>query len=86
MQTGDPLDSLRSFLEDLDNAVVVACRLVREGHRIDLTGFEAQVGLLCAKALDLPVEQGRSIRPDLVRLRTRVEALTTDLLAAHTDA
>lgn len=71
--------SLRSFLEDLENAAAVATTLVRDGHLIDLDGFDAQVGLLCAKALDLPTEQGRLMRPDLLRLRGRLETLDAAL-------
>ena len=76
------LASLRSFLEDLENAAAVATTLVRDGHLIDLDGFDAQVGLLCAKALDLPTEQGRLIRPELMRLRERLETLDASLRAA----
>ena len=76
------LRALRSFLEDLENATAIATTLVRDGHLIDLTDFDAQVGLLCAKALDLPTEQGRLIRPELMRLRERLETLDASLRAA----
>ena len=74
--------ALRSFLEDLENAAAIATTLVRDGHLIDLDGFDAQVGLLCAKALDLPTEQGRLMRPDLLRLRGRLETLDAALKAS----
>jgi hypothetical protein len=44
-----------------------------------MTGFDAQVGLLCAKTLDLPIEQGRLMRAGLVRLREKLETLDTTL-------
>lgn len=74
--------TLLSFLEDLENAAAIATTLVRDGHLIDLDGFDAQVGLLCAKALDLPTEQGRLMRPDLLRLRGRLETLDAALKAS----
>lgn len=74
--------SLRSFLEDLENAAAIATTLVRDGHLIDLDGFDVQVGLLCAKALDLPTEQGRLMRPDLLRLCGRLETLDAALKAS----
>ncbi len=73
--TDTGLTELRSFLEDLENAVTVATTLVHDGHRIDLEDFDSQVGLLCAKALDLPDDQGRLLRTDLMRLREKLEVL-----------
>lgn len=71
--------ALRSFLEDLENATAVATTFVRDGHMIDLADFDAQVGLLCAKTLDLPSDQGRLMRPELMRLREKLEALEATL-------
>jgi hypothetical protein len=75
------LAALRSFLEDLENTAAVAATLLRQGHRIDLTGLDAQVGLLCAKALDLPMQQGRDIRADLLRLHGTMARLEGGLAA-----
>ena len=84
MQTNgtEPLSSLRSFLEDLGNTISIARTLVQDGHQVDLAGFDLQVGLLCAKALDLPPEQGRSLRPDLEELLSSVDALAACLTAS----
>lgn len=82
MRTDPPhpgLAELRSFLEDLENAAAIATTLVRRGHRIDLGDFNSQVGLLCAKALDLPESQGRLVRPGLLRLREKLEVLELSL-------
>ncbi len=73
------LAELRSFLEDLENAAAIATTLVREGHLIDLGDFDSQVGLLCAKALDLPDSQGKLVRPGLLRLREKLETLELSL-------
>ncbi len=84
MQTNgtDPLTSLRSFMEDLRNTISIAHTLVRDGHRVDLAGFDLQVGLLCAKALDLPPEQGRAVRPDLEDLLGSVDGLVACLMTS----
>ena len=66
---------MRSFIEDLTNTIVVARQLLDLGQTIDLTGFDGQIGLLCAKALDLPPKDGRSVRADLIALLTDVESL-----------
>lgn len=77
--TAAGLLALRSFLEDLENATAIATTLAREGHPIDLDGFAGQIGLLCAKALDLPLEQGLTMRPALLRLREKLETLEHSL-------
>jgi hypothetical protein len=79
MQSTDhemPLASLRSFMEDLANAITVARTLVDAGHPIDLTGFDRMVGLLCAQTLDLPLEDARALREDLIELLAAVDALS----------
>ena len=47
------------------------------------TRFEDQVGLVCAKALDLPPAEGRLMRGDLMALLARTEALSVALLHAR---
>jgi hypothetical protein len=71
-----PLHALRSYLEDLNNSIVVARTLLERGHTVDLTGFDDLVGLLCAKALDLPPDQGRVVRSDLIALAAAVDDLS----------
>jgi hypothetical protein len=78
MQSDDhaaPLASLRSFLEDLENAITVARTLIEDGHAVDLTGFDRLVGLLCAQTLDLPPEDAVALRDELVGLLAAVDAL-----------
>ncbi len=84
MQTNgnEPLTSLRSFLEDLSNTISIARTSVRDGHQVNLEGFDLQAGLLCAKALDLPPEQGRVVRPDMEELLQSVDALAACLSAS----
>ncbi|MDR3538899.1 MAG: hypothetical protein P4L71_20560 [Acetobacteraceae bacterium] len=77
-----PQDALLSFLEDMSNTMVIVHRLIDDGRTVDLTGLDAQIGLLCAKALDLPAEQGRFVRPALISLLRKVDSVST-ALAAH---
>jgi hypothetical protein len=60
----------------------IACALAESGRAIDLTGLDHQVGLLCAKSLDLPPDEGRCVRPRLIALSGAMEALSR-ALAAH---
>ena len=66
--------------EALADGVSATLRIARgliEGHRqVDLAGLEAMVGWLCARALDLPPEQGRALRPRLALLLTELDDLT----------
>jgi hypothetical protein len=67
--------SVRALAEELTRVVGVARALLLADRDIDLTGLESQVGLLCAKTLDLPPEEGRRLRPWLVALSGAVEGL-----------
>jgi hypothetical protein len=55
----------------------IARLLVESDRRVDLTGLDRGVGLLCAKSLDLPPELGRALRPHLKALRDEIDTLTT---------
>jgi len=79
----EPLKELRAFTDGVTQTLGVARGLIEAGRHVDLTGLEDQVGLLCAKALDLPPAEGRAIRGDLAVLLKRVEALSAALLYAH---
>jgi hypothetical protein len=66
--------------EALAEGVSATLRIVRgliAGHRqVDLAGLDAMVGLLCARTLDLPPEQGRALRPRLLLLLAELDGLT----------
>jgi hypothetical protein len=53
----------------------MARALAASGRRIDLAGLETSVGLLCAKSLDLPPEEGRQMRIVLVTILQEIDAL-----------
>jgi hypothetical protein len=76
-----PIDAVRVFAEEVTKLVGVARALVEAGRDVDLAGLDSQVGLLCAKTLDLPPDEGRRVRPRLIALSGTVEALSRALSA-----
>jgi hypothetical protein len=77
----EPLAAVRAVADELTDMVGVARALASSGRIVDLTGFDQQVGLLCAKVLDLPPEVGRQLRPRLIVLSGALEALSRELAA-----
>jgi hypothetical protein len=77
-----PIGAVRTLAEDLTGLIGVAQALVEAGRAIDLSGLDSQIGLLCAKTLDLPPDEGRRVRPRLIALSGSVEALSR-ALATH---
>jgi hypothetical protein len=80
-ETETPADAVRALAEELTKVVTLAKVFVNSGHKVDLTGLDDQVGLLCAKSLDLPPDEGRRLRPRLIALSGSMEALTRALVA-----
>jgi hypothetical protein len=50
--------AVRDFAEHLKSVVDTACALVASNRDVDLTGLDREIGLLCAKSLDLPPRRG----------------------------
>ena len=78
----DQIAAVHALAEELTKTIDLACALGECGRAIDLTGFDRQIGLLCAKSLDLPPDEGRCMRPRLVALCGAIDALSR-LLATH---
>jgi hypothetical protein len=74
-QGAPPFDAAHALASGLVNALRLARAMAETGRPLDLRGLEEPVGLLCAKALDLPPEQGRALRPALLSLLAEAEAL-----------
>ena len=70
--------------EGLARTVCIARVLVENGRTVDMTGLDRGVGLLCAKALDLPLNIGRNLRPQLIALLVAVDQLKEALHAPST--
>ena len=77
----DPIAAVRALATELTKTIGIACALAESGRAIDLTGLDHQVGLLCAKSLDLPPDEGRRVRPRLMVLSGAMEALSRALTA-----
>lgn len=61
------------------NTVDMAAGLTMGGRRVDVTGLDRAVGLLCAKALDLPPTEGQAACVGLFALLTQIDALSLAL-------
>jgi hypothetical protein len=68
-----------SMSEGLGRTICIARVLVDNGRTVDMAGLDLGIGLLCAKALDLPPADGRTLRPYLLALREEVDRLTEAL-------
>ncbi len=65
------------------NTVDMAAGLAIGGRRVDVTGLDHAVGLLCAKALDLPPAEGHAACAGLFALLTQIDALSLALRAIN---
>ena len=72
----DPVQALTVYIEDLKKTIALATTLTHAGRKVDLSGLEHSVGIVCAKALDLMPDQGRTLRPALVALAAALDALS----------
>jgi hypothetical protein len=77
-----PTAAVRTLAQELIRLVDVARVLVDSDRVVDLAGLDHQVGLLCAKTLDLPPDEGRRMRPRMIALLGSVEGLSR-AFAAH---
>ncbi len=73
------LANVRELAQAIAGTLRVARALAASGRRVDLAGLEEPVGLLCAKSLDLPPDQGRQMRIVLIDLRRELDALLETL-------
>jgi hypothetical protein len=73
--TLQPADRAASQAQALLATLSIARTLVQSRRRIDLAGLDQEVGRLCAATLDLPIEQGRTLRPQLAAVLAELDAL-----------
>lgn len=67
------------MIDGATSTLRVARGLLENGRRVDLEGLDRVIGVLCARALDLPPEEGRAIRPRLALLLADLDALSLAL-------
>lgn len=75
----DAVTEVAALSHAVQHTVEMAAGLTGGGRRVDLAGLDHAVGLLCAKALDLPAVDSRSARAALVALLTELDALSLAL-------
>ncbi len=77
----DAASELAGLSKDLHDTVNLAAGLAAGGRRVDVAGLDRSVGLLCAKALDLPPVEGHAACALLFSLLDRIDALGVALRA-----
>ena len=77
----DSLAAVRAMAHELTETVGMARALASCGRVVDLTGLDQQIGLLCAKSLDLAPDEGRGLRPHLIVLSVAMDTLSLVLAA-----
>ncbi|MBC7637882.1 MAG: hypothetical protein H7251_20035 [Acetobacteraceae bacterium] len=60
----------------------IARLLLNAGRQVDIQGLDRVVGILCARALDLPPDQGRLVRPSLAILLIELDTLSVAMNAS----
>ncbi len=73
------VEQTRAGVAALRRTVALARTLAAAGRPIDLAGLDGQVGLICARALDLPPQHGRAMRESLEALLVEVDGLAAAL-------
>ena len=77
------LQTAIGMVEGLARTACIARMLLEHGRVVDMAGLDRGVGLACARALDLPPESGRQLRPHLVSLLAETDRLTQALREAE---
>ena len=80
--THDPFEAVAVHAAALEGTVKLARELVLAQRAVDLSGLDRDVGLLCARAFDLPPEQGSRAGLLLRTLAAAVDSLTSALKEA----
>lgn len=73
--------TVAALADNVTGIIGIARALAMCDRPVDLSGLNAMAGLLCAKALDLPPDRGRLLRPKLALLRNDLDALSAALRA-----
>lgn len=77
--TFDPEAEVLALSAQTARLIAVSQALVSARRHVDLDGLQAQVGLLCAKALDLPPAQTGFLKLELQQLVRLTDGLMTSL-------
>lgn len=75
----DPEVEVLAFAEQTARMVAVTQALVASQRHVDIGGLQNQVGLLCAKALDLPPSKTGFLKLELRRLVSSLDLLNATM-------
>lgn len=67
--------AVHALADSLSKTIRLSRAFACADRPVDLAGLESGIGLLCAKALDLPPDRGRLLRPRLILLRQELDEL-----------
>lgn len=70
-----PIERTRAGAASLSHTAALARTFAMAGRPVDLTGLDGQVGLVCARVLDLSPDEGRALRGNLEGLMAEIDAL-----------
>lgn len=76
------LTAVSTMAESLMQSLRLARALAGRDRPVELDGMQESIGLLCAKALDLAPDDGRTVRVALIALREELDQLSATLRAA----
>ena len=76
------VDAVIALADGVANTIRLARALADTQRTINLDGLPNMIGLLCARALDLPPEHGRTLRGRLLELDRDLAALTLTIAPA----
>jgi hypothetical protein len=75
----DPVAQIVALAEQVSRMLAIAGALAASRRRVDLDGLQNNVGLLCARALDLPPQEAGLARAEMIRLVAGLDALTATM-------
>ena len=70
-----PMDDVMAMAKQAHGLVAVSRAMFASGRRVELAGLDGAVGLVCAKAIDLPPGEAWLVREELVRLAAELAEL-----------
>ena len=76
-----PPETLAALADRINNSLAVARALVLAGRTVDLGGLQDGIGVLCAKTLDLPGDEGRRMLPLLHETLAQLDSMARALRA-----
>ncbi len=75
----DPEAEVLAFAEQTARMIAVAQALVASQRHVDVQELQDHIGLLCAKALDLPTSRTGFLKLELKRLVSGLDALNASM-------